>query len=64
MKLNEFPFDNGARYFGLSILELQDASNECPHGRLPFDPSPACGCFKGWEAVVTELRGEDERRAA
>jgi hypothetical protein len=39
-RYDEFPFP------GLpSISELTDASNECRHGRLPFDRGPECGCW-------------------
>jgi len=30
------------------------ADHECEHGRLPGDPSPACGCWS--EAMVVKLR--------
>lgn len=29
-----------------------DAAWECRHGRVPFDPSPVCGCF-GVEGPVS-----------
>lgn len=44
---------------GLSIHECFDASNECRHGRLPFDKGPRCGCwFIAWRPKqVTEPDG-------
>ena len=31
------------------------ADHECPHGRLPFDRTPACGCWPEEGAVVVAL---------
>jgi hypothetical protein len=45
------------------------ADHECRHGRLPFDRTPACGCWPEEGAVVLALTRPDEghlvgRRAA
>ena len=31
------------------------ADHECPHGRLPFDRTPYCGCWPREGAAVLEL---------
>jgi hypothetical protein len=31
------------------------ADNECSHGRLPFDRTPACGCWPHESATVLTL---------
>lgn len=31
------------------------ADHECRHGRLPFDPTPACGCWPEEGAAVLAL---------
>jgi hypothetical protein len=33
------------------------ADHECRHGRLPFDRTPVCGCWRGEGAVVFALAG-------
>ena len=45
------------------------ADNECRHGRLPFDRTPACGCWPQEGAAVLALPRPSEmpskdRRAA
>ena len=45
------------------------ADNECRHGRLPFDRTPACGCWPQEGAAVLSLPSRLEtpqigRRAA
>jgi hypothetical protein len=37
---DEFPWGPG-----LSLNEALDASNECRHGNLPFDPDLDCSCW-------------------
>ena len=32
------------------------ADHECDHGRLPFDPTPACGCWPQEGAAVLALQ--------
>lgn len=38
-------YDEDPFGLGLSLQELTDASNECRHGRLPFDKGPRCSCW-------------------
>jgi len=33
-----------ARHGG-DLLEQAEAGEECEHGRMPWDPSPGCGCW-------------------
>jgi hypothetical protein len=40
---------------GGDLLEQLDAGEECRHGRLPFDPTPECGC---WRAATVESSPE------
>lgn len=44
------------------------ADHECPHDRLPFDSTPACGCWAEEGAAVLALPMQrprrEERRAA
>ena len=42
------------------------ADHECRHGRLPFDRTPACGCWPQEGAAVIALQREARpaRRAA
>jgi hypothetical protein len=45
------------------------ADHECRHGRLPYDRTPACGCWPQEGAAVLGLRqrqsaSSSERRAA
>jgi hypothetical protein len=42
------------------------ADHECGHGRLPFDRTPACGCWPQAGAAVIALQREarSARRAA
>lgn len=60
-RFDEFPFGPG-----FPVVEcLFDANAECRHGRLPRDPSPACGCWSGWEdAEVSELTVKAKRKKA
>ena len=45
------------------------ADHECPHGRLPYDRTPSCGCWPQEGAAVLALparptEDDAERRAA
>lgn len=41
------------------------ADNECGHGRLPTDRSPACGCWPGERAAKAKrVKAKERRRAA
>jgi len=45
------------------------ADHECPHGRLPFDRTPSCGCWPQEGAAVLALpvrptEDDAKRRAA
>jgi hypothetical protein len=41
------------------------ADHECPHGRLPFDRTPSCGCWLQEGAVILPLpQPRSARRAA
>ena len=45
------------------------ADHECPHGRLPFDRTPSCGCWPQEGAAVLPLQARStehtpDRRAA
>jgi hypothetical protein len=39
------------------------ADHECPHGRLPFDRTRACGCWPEEGAVVLSLPCPAEQNA-
>jgi len=45
----------GGRYPIEAGLLGRLADHECPHGRLPFDRTPACGCWPEEGAVVVAL---------
>lgn len=43
------------------------ADHECRHGRLPFDRSPACGCWRQEARVISlpeKPKASRKRRAA
>jgi hypothetical protein len=40
------------------------ADNECPHGRLPFDRTPSCGCWLQEGAAVLALPARPAERSA
>jgi hypothetical protein len=40
------------------------ADNECCHGRLPFDRTPACGCWPQQGAKVLTLPPHSSRPSA
>lgn len=59
MKFDEHPFGNHLP----SLHELTDASNECRHGRLPFDKGPRCGCWHiSWSPGVTPAKRKPRYR--
>lgn len=41
------------RVLGRSPMDLLDAANECPHGRLPVDVDASCGCWAPRAVVVS-----------
>lgn len=40
------------------------ADHECPHGRLPADPTKRCGCWREEGAVLAVARTEKQRADA
>jgi hypothetical protein len=43
--VNDFTYDEFPFGPDLPLHELFDASNECVHGNLPFDPRLDCSCW-------------------
>jgi hypothetical protein len=38
---------------GGDLLEQWDTDQECEHGRLPFDHTPECGCWRAGQVQLS-----------